>query len=111
MHGHKGQGICQAAIHVAISGRELRRIPQPVEKVGVGRITTNNRAWKALKSGRLVADLGLKRASGEFFNTLGPFAKFRELRKAEVQLPRILFRRNTKAPVCRTLRLSVAFHA
>jgi hypothetical protein len=27
MHGHKGRGICQAAIHVAISGRELLRTP------------------------------------------------------------------------------------
>jgi hypothetical protein len=55
---------------------ELRIRHQPVEKVGVGRITTNNRAWKALKPGRLVADLGLKRASGEFFNTLALSTKF-----------------------------------
>ncbi len=29
MHEHKGRCICQVAIHAAISGSELRRIPFP----------------------------------------------------------------------------------
>ena len=60
---------------------------QRSEKVGVAWITTNNRAWKAPKSLCLVADLGLKRASGEFFNTLMNSANF-ALKPSSLQLRR-----------------------
>ena len=50
----------------------LPRTPQHVEKVGIELIATTNRAQNAPKVAYLVPDLGRKRASREFFNTLTP---------------------------------------
>jgi hypothetical protein len=50
----------------------LRRIYQPVEKVGIEPIATTNRAPKAPKPAYLAPDLGQWRASREFFNRLYP---------------------------------------
>jgi hypothetical protein len=51
-------------------GEVVRRINEPVEKVGVELMSTKDRARNASKPVRLVADPGLKRAPGAFFNTL-----------------------------------------
>jgi hypothetical protein len=53
-------------------GYDFLRTPQRVEKVGFELIATTNWAQNAPKTGVFVPDLGRKRPSREFFNTLTP---------------------------------------
>jgi hypothetical protein len=59
-------------LHATPLDKEEPRIPQRVEKVGLEQMATTNRALKRPKTGRFVADLGRKRASRVFFNSLTP---------------------------------------
>src|SRR5215216_7741723 len=52
---------------------EVRRTPQPVEKVGIELKATTNRAWKAPKPAYLVPNSGVKAGTKGVFQQADPF--------------------------------------